>query len=129
MTPLRALLVDLAPERVELRCLLAAHADVHVAAEADGLAGARDALAATAIDVMFLALTLPGGDALALLRAVPTGTHVIMMTAPERPLLRALHQSPANHLPKPLTAADVTAVLDHVRRAGIRRPPTLLPSP
>src|SRR5471032_1219525 len=69
--PLRALIVDdEAPGRVNLRYMLAAHGDWHIAGECASVQEARTLLASTGVDVIFLDIQMPKESGLALARSL-----------------------------------------------------------
>jgi two-component system LytT family response regulator len=60
---------DEAPSRANLRLALAAHPDWLLAAECEGTAAARVALAENEVDVIFLDIQMPAESGLVLARA------------------------------------------------------------
>ena len=109
--------------RGALRALLDDRDDLEVVAEASDLAGARDAVASAAPDVLVLDVNLPDGlgvDAVAGLREAHPGTQIVLLTM-ERDIglaRRALDDGALGYLFK--DAAHLELV-EAVRAAAARR--------
>ncbi|MCF3648858.1 LytR/AlgR family response regulator transcription factor [Synoicihabitans lomoniglobus] len=107
-----ALLIDDEPlARIELRRLLQAHADITIVGEAGTLNEARERLAATDYDLVFLDIQLRGGTGFDLLEHIPPHARVIFVTAFDRYAVRAFDVNALDYLLKPVTAERLSASL------------------
>jgi two-component system LytT family response regulator len=107
--------------RVRLRALLAAHPDARIVAEADSVIAARAALAAHAIDVVFLDITMPGGSGFDLIDGEPLEAQVVFVTAHDAHALRAFERGAVDYLVKPIEAARLATTLRRLHaRPGAR---------
>lgn len=98
-----------------LRRLLGAHGDISIVGEATSLATARDFLAQTECDLIFLDILLGDGSGFDLLPDVPSTTRVIIVTTHEQFAVRAFDINALDYLVKPATPARLAAGL--ARRA------------
>ena len=114
---LRVLIVDdehLA--RQAMRRLLAAHADVEIAGEAESLAGSIDAVGRTRPQLVFLDIELGGGDGFDLLAALDEPPIVVFVTAYPQYAADAFAVEAADYLLKPVEPERLAESLDRVRR-------------
>jgi len=116
--PLRlAIVEDEAPARARLKRLLAAHADVEVVLEADGLREALAGLPQAGADAMFLDIALGSASAFDLLDRLPEPWPlVVFATAYHEHALRAFEVAAVDYLLKPYDAARLAAALDRLRQ-------------
>ncbi|GAA4206257.1 response regulator transcription factor [Actinocatenispora rupis] len=132
MTPIRVLVVDDQPLFAEaLSAWLARDPGFEVVAAAQNGAGARDALAATAVDVVLVDLDLgdeSGIDLLDHVRDHHPGTRAVVLTASNSPdaLADAVRRGAASWLSKTADGATLTRVLRGVLRDEVWIPPNLL---
>jgi two-component system LytT family response regulator len=121
---LRALIVDDEPAgRERIRDLLLKHRDFKVAAEAEDVAQALVALRATAPDVVFLDVQMPGSDGFQLIdeageRSMPA---VVFVTAYEEHALRAFEVDAVDYLLKPFDEDRFQVALSRVREDAALR--------
>ena len=115
---MRAVIVDderLARDR--LRQLLAAHPEVDVVAEADGVSTAAAAIASMRPDVVFLDIEMRGANGFDLLSDAPA-FRTIFVTAFSDHAARAFDVDAVDYLLKPVTAERLARAIARVRRAG-----------
>ncbi len=101
---------DEASARLELQRMLAAHSEVQVVGEADGVEQAVRLVATTRPDVLFLDIELGGPTGFDLLARFETRPEVVFVTAYEEHALRAFEVNALSYLLKPvqrLRLADV----------------------
>ncbi|MBI2514375.1 MAG: response regulator transcription factor [Opitutae bacterium] len=98
-----------------LRQLLGAHADISVVGEATSLTMARDFLAQTECDLIFLDILLGDGSGFDLIPDVPSTTRVIIVSTHEQFAVRAFDINALDYLVKPATPVRLSASL--ARRA------------
>ena len=117
-SPIRAMIVDDEPlARARVRGLLARHADLSLVAEcADGTA-ARDALAASRPEVVFLDIEMAEVSGLALAEALPAAgaPAIVFVTAHERYARHAFDVRAIDYLLKPFEEERFRATLERVR--------------
>jgi DNA-binding LytR/AlgR family response regulator len=117
---IRAVLVDdEQPARERLRQLLAAHADIEVAGEAEDGVQAAERIAELQPDVVFLDIQMPGASGLDV--AASLGARrplVIFCTAFDQYAVDAFELSATDYLLKPINRARLAAALDRVRHAA-----------
>jgi two-component system LytT family response regulator len=107
---------DEAPTRVRMRQLLASHADVEVAGEAESGLQAMEMAARLQPDVILLDIQMPGCsgiDVAACLR--PPRPHLIFCTAYEQYAVEAFELYAVDYLLKPVVRARLAQALDRVR--------------
>src|SRR5690606_31532679 len=112
----RALIVD--DERLAravLRRELAAHPDVEVVAEADGVDAAVEILRRERIDLVFLDVQMPGGSGLELFDRIDTDARVIFVTAYDRYAVRAFDVHALDYLLKPVAPERLARALERAR--------------
>jgi len=113
---------DEPPARERMRQLLAAHPEITVVGEAQGVAEARAFLEARPPDVVFLDVEMPGGSGFDVLASVPAGTQVVFVTAREKYAVQAFTASAIDYLVKPVDPerlADTIARIETM--AAVRR--------
>lgn len=116
---MNALIID--DERLarnELRRLLAAHPEIHIAGEAADVDDGIAAIGRLEPELIFLDIAMPGGTGFDLLAALDAVPLVIFTTAFDEYALRAFEVSALDYLVKPIEPARlaraVARVLDHV---------------
>lgn len=117
---IRTLLVDdEQPARERLKQLLAAHADVEIAGEAEDGVQAAEMIGELAPDLVFLDIQMPGASGLdvaaSLGRPRPA---VIFCTAFDQYAVDAFELSALDYLLKPVNRARLAAALDRVRASS-----------
>ncbi|GGY82505.1 LytR/AlgR family response regulator transcription factor [Pseudoduganella plicata] len=126
---IRALVVDdEEPGRINLRYALAEHPRWHIAAECDGAAAARAALAGGAIDVVFLDIQMPHESGLTLARELAGQAEpplIVFVTAHSSHAVDAFDVHALDYLCKPFddarlaqTLARAAAMLEQRQRAA-----------
>jgi two-component system, LytTR family, response regulator len=116
---IRVLIVDdEAPTRVRLRQMLAAHADVEIAGEADTGTQAMEMAAELRPDAMLLDIQMPGSSGIdvAACLAQPR-PHIIFCTAYDQYAVEAFELHALDYLLKPVSRARLAQALDRVRQA------------
>jgi len=115
-SPTAIIAEDEAPQRLELRSLLAAlWPELQVVAEcADGLA-ALEMLEQHRPDVAFLDIRMPGVSGLEVARAVRAPCQVIFTTAYQEYALRAFDEGAVDYLLKPVTRERLALAIERVR--------------
>lgn len=106
---------DEAPSRTNLRYALAAHAQWRVLAECASAAAARAALAAQAVDVVFLDIQMPQESGLALARSLSALAEpplIIFVTAYSEYAVAAFEVHALDYLLKPLDDARLAQAVD-----------------
>lgn len=101
--------------RVELRTLLAAHADVQIVGEADDLPSARAAIERCAPDLVLLDVQLPSGTGFDLLEQLDTLPLVIFSTAYDQYAVRAFESNALDYVVKPVAPERLAAALARAR--------------
>lgn len=114
---MRVLIVDdEAPTRVRLRQMLASHADIEVAGEAETGAQAMEMAAQLRPDVMLLDIQMPGSSGIDVAACLPPPRpHVIFCTAYDQYAIEAFELDAVNYLMKPVSRARLGQALDRVR--------------
>ena len=123
---MRALLVDDdTAARRYLRALLAdAHADVEVVSEAADIAEAREAIASSRPDLVFLDVEMPGGSGFDLLRGLKRWDFtVIFTTSHQQYAIQAIRFSALDYLPKPVLPDELAAAMSRLREQRSGPPP------
>ena len=118
---MRALIVDderLA--RLELRRLLAEHAEVEIAGEARNGDEAMRLVAELAPDLLFLDIQMPGMNGFELLERLEDVPQVIFTTAFDEYAIQAFEVSALDYLLKPIAPARLAAALAKVRPPAVR---------
>lgn len=119
MGMLKALLIDdEAPSREYLREMLSVHPDIEVVGEADALEPARELVAQTPFDVVFLDVKLGPATGFDLLSALPPDKPVIFVTGYEQHAHRAFEVNAVDYLVKPVRAARLA---ESLRRLAAHR--------
>jgi two-component system LytT family response regulator len=124
---MRVLIVDdEAPARARLRQLLAAHADVEIAGEADTGPCAMERAAELKPDTILLDIQMPGSSGLDVAASLAEPRpHVIFCTAFEQHAVDAFELHAVDYLLKPISRARLAQALERVRSLGGARHPTL----
>ena len=114
---IRTLLVDdEQPARERLKQLLAAHADVEIAGEAEDGVQAAEKIAELAPDLIFLDIQMPGASGLDVAASLgQPRPAVIFCTAFDQYAVDAFELSALDYLLKPVNRARLAAALDRVR--------------
>lgn len=108
----RALLIeDESTARADLRAKLAAHPEVTLVGEAATLRTARELLARTDYELVFLDIQLVGGNSFELVPDVQPRARVIFVTAYETFAVRAFEINALDYLLKPVEPARLAAAL------------------
>jgi two-component system, LytTR family, response regulator len=122
---MRVLIVDdEAPARARLRQLLAAHADVEIAAEADTGPRAMELAAGHRPDLLLLDIQMPGcsGIDVAACLSAPR-PHIVFCTAFDQHAVDAFELHAIDYLLKPISRARLAQSLDRVRALAGAAPP------
>ena len=116
---IRTLLVDdEQPARERLKQLLAAHADVAIAGEAEDGVQAAEMITELAPDLVFLDIQMPGASGLDVAASLgQPRPAVIFCTAFDQYAVDAFELSALDYLLKPVNRARLAAALDRVRAA------------
>lgn len=110
--------------RVELRRLLARHADIEVCGEAANVTEAIELCAREKPALLFLDIEMPGRNGFDLLEALPPPhPRVIFVTAYDEFALRAFEVNALDYLMKPVSAQRLEATLARIRT----EPPAVAP--
>lgn len=123
---MRALIVDDEPlSRRAMRQLLRAHADVEIIGECRDAIEAKDEIAATQPDVVFLDIRMPGLSGLELAASRPRPRPlVVFVTAYESYALPAFDVDAVDYVDKPVVQARLDRAVQRVReRLAITEPP------
>jgi two-component system LytT family response regulator len=114
---MRVLIVDdEAPTRVRLRQLLAAHADVEVAGEAENGTEAMRMAAELRPDAILLDIQLPGCSGIDVAACLPQPRpHIVFCTAYDQYAVEAFELHAVDYLLKPVGRARLTQALEHLR--------------
>ncbi len=115
---IKVMLVDDDGEgRSYLRSLLAGHADIGVVEETDNITDARQLLANTAVDLLFLDVEMPGGSGFELLKQLGTWPFaVIFTTGFQRYAIQAIRFSALDYLLKPVQPDELADALQRFRQ-------------
>jgi two-component system LytT family response regulator len=126
MSPIRVLLVDDEPlARQRLRQMLADHADVAIAGEAEHVEQARELVRAERPDLILLDVRMPGVDGFALLEGLHLTPmpYVIFVTAHAEHAVDAFEAQAVDYLLKPFDEERLARALERARLAIARRGP------
>jgi two-component system LytT family response regulator len=126
MSPIRVLLVDDEPlARQRLRQMLADHADVAIAGEAEHVEQARELVRAERPDLILLDVRMPGVDGFALLEGLHLTPmpYVIFVTAHAEHAVDAFDAQAVDYLLKPFDEERLARALERARLAIARRGP------
>ena len=119
--PLRAFLIDDEPLALNrLGRMLAASGRVEIVGRATDPAQGLAAVAANAVDVLFLDIHMPGLSGFQVVERVPPGPHVVFVTAHDEHAVRAFEVNAVDYLLKPVERGRLDKALDRViaRRAA-----------
>jgi two-component system LytT family response regulator len=116
---MRVLIIDdEAPARLRLRQLLAAHADVEIAGEAETGAQALELTAQLKPEVLLLDIQMPGCTGVDVAASLPEPRpRVIFCTAYDQHAVDAFELRAVDYLLKPISRARLAQALDRVREA------------
>jgi two-component system LytT family response regulator len=114
---IRILIVDdEAPARARLRQLLASHADVEIAGEAETGVQAMERVAELKPDAVLLDIQMPGSTGIDVAACLPAPRpHVIFCTAYDQHAVDAFELHAVDYLLKPISRARLSEALDRVR--------------
>jgi two-component system LytT family response regulator len=114
---IRILIVDdEAPTRVRLRQLLAAHADVEVAGEAENGTEAMRRAAELRPDAILLDIQMPGCSGIDVAACLPRPRpHIVFCTAYDQYAVEAFELHAVDYLLKPVGRARLAQALEHLR--------------
>lgn len=114
---MRVLIVDdEAPARVRLRQMLAAHADLEIAGEAETGVQAMEMAVALHPDLLLLDIQMPGSSGIDVAACLPQPRpHVIFCTAYDQHAVDAFELHAVDYLLKPISRARLAQALDRVR--------------
>jgi two-component system LytT family response regulator len=114
---MRVLIVDdEAPGRVRLRQMLAAHADLEIAGEAETGVQAMEMAVALHPDLLLLDIQMPGSSGIDVAACLPQPRpHVIFCTAYDQHAVDAFELHAVDYLLKPISRARLAQALDRVR--------------
>ena len=113
---IRTLLVDdTRLARVEMRTLLAAHADVDIVGEADDVGAAIDAIDHLRPDCVLLDIQMPSGTGFDVLERIDHAPLVVFSTAYDQHAVRAFDANALDYVVKPVEPARLAGALDRVR--------------
>jgi two-component system LytT family response regulator len=108
---------DEAPSRANLRLALAAHSDWLLAAECEGTAAARAALAENEVDVIFLDIQMPAESGLVLAREISRLREpplIVFATAYSEHAVDAFEVHALDYLLKPLNDARLAQTVERI---------------
>jgi len=118
-TSLRAFLIDDEPLALNrLARMLQATGRVEIVGRATDPTEGLAAVAATAVDVLFLDIHMPGLSGFQVVERVPPGPSIVFVTAHDEHAVRAFEVNAVDYLLKPVDRARLDAALD---RVGARR--------
>ena len=114
---MRVLIVDdEAPARARLRQMLAAHADLEIAGEAETGVQAMEMALALRPDLLLLDIQMPGSSGIDVAACLPEPRpHVIFCTAYDQHAVDAFELHAVDYLLKPISRARLAQALDRVR--------------
>lgn len=114
---IRVLIVDdEAPARARLRQLLASHADLEIAGEAETGVQAMERAAELKPDLILLDIQMPGSSGIDVAACLPAPRpHVIFCTAYDRYAVDAFELHAVDYLLKPISRVRLNEALDRVR--------------
>jgi DNA-binding LytR/AlgR family response regulator len=126
VTPIRVLLVDDEPlARQRLRQMLADHADISVAGEAEHVDQARELVRSERPDLILLDIRMPGADGFALIDGLHLTPmpYIIFVTAYAEHAVEAFDAEAVDYLLKPFDEERLARALERARAAIARRGP------
>jgi two-component system, LytTR family, response regulator len=114
---MRVLIVDdEAPARARLRQMLAAHADLEIAGEAETGVQAMEMAVALGPDLLLLDIQMPGSSGIDVAACLPEPRpHVIFCTAHDQHAVDAFELHAVDYLLKPISRARLAQALDRAR--------------
>lgn len=113
--------------RQKLRVLLAAHPEVKIIGEADGVASAAQLIAEARPDVVFLDIQMPGASGFELLNRLTQPLQVIFVTAFDAYAIRAFEVNALDYLLKPINPERLANAIARLSSAAV--PPLALSCP
>ncbi len=114
---MKALLIeDSRLARVEMRRLLASHADVEIVGEAASADEAEQAIVELKPDLLFLDIQMPGRNGFDLLASLDAAPMVIFCTAYSEFAVRAFERNALDYLVKPVQPERLAQALDRARQ-------------
>ena len=126
---LRAVIVD--DERLarqQLRALLAAHPEIEVVGEADGVQQAIEVIHLLQPDVIFLDIQMPGPSGFDLVAALEIPGQIIFVTAFDEYAVRAFEVNALDYLLKPVHPDRLKQALERLAQPQLSAP-AVAPSP
>lgn len=122
--PIRVLIVDDNElDRLNLRLMLSRVSDIVLAGEADDVAGARQLIARTPADALFLDIRLKDQKAFVLKEEIRKIPFVIFTTMYDQYALRAFEVAAFDYLLKPVTEKRLAQTLERLRARVKEAPP------
>ena len=116
---------DEAPARARLRQLLASHADVEIAGEAETGPQTMELASQTAPDLLLLDIQMPGCSGIDVAACLPQPRpHIIFCTAFDQHAVDAFELHAVDYLLKPISRARLAQALDRVR--SLPSPPPVI---
>ncbi|MCL4821077.1 MAG: response regulator [Vicinamibacteria bacterium] len=113
---MRVLVVDDEPlARVQMRMMLAEHADVEIVGEASALDEAAALVGTCAPDAIFLDIHLGQASGFSLLGSLPASTRVVFVTAHADHAVRAFDAAAVDYLLKPVRRERLAESLERLR--------------
>lgn len=117
---MKVVIVDDEPlARVQMRMLLAEHADVEIVGEAASLDEAAALVATASPDAIFLDIHLGHASGFSLLGALPVATRVVFVTAHADHAVRAFDVAALDYLLKPVRRERLAESLERMRSAAM----------
>ena len=115
--PTAILAEDEAPQRAELRALLAQlWPELQIVAECGDGTEALQALEHLRPTIAFLDIRMPGVDGIAVARAAPARTHIVFITAYDQFAVSAFEEGAVDYLLKPVQRERLATALDRIRQ-------------
>ena len=111
--------------RVEMRRLLAAHADVEIVGEASNIEEAKLSISDLQPDVLLLDVQMPGGTGFDLLEQLEWVPRVIFTTGFDEFALQAFEVNALDYLLKPVASDRLAAALEKARAQAAAAAPKL----
>ena len=113
---------DEAPARARLRQLLASHADVEIAGEAETGVQTMELAARLKPELLLLDIQMPGSSGIDVAACLPQPRpHIVFCTAFDQHAVDAFELHAVDYLLKPISRARLAQALDRVRALGAAR--------
>lgn len=120
---LKAIIIDDEPfVRDDLRDMLVAHGDIELVGEAGTIAGAKNLLAESQFDVVFLDIQLRGGTGFDLVPFIDPSVDIIFITAHNEYAVRAFEINALDYLLKPVTGERLAESLRRLLHKEAKQP-------